>query len=78
MDHAHFMITSRYWYFEIGIQRRYGLFWNKFNVSDFSISFVPRYDILQVIEGKRLCRNDGSEGKQMYFKLIGGLSYWGF
>ena len=36
---------------------------------------VPRYDILQVIEGKRLCRNDGSEAKQMYFELIGGLSY---
>ena len=45
------------------------------SVQVFCSQIVPRYDILQVIEGKRLCRNDGSEAKQMYFELIGGLSY---
>ena len=48
------------------------------SVQVFCSQIVPRYDILQVIVGKRLCRNDGSEGKQMYFKLTGGSSYKGF
>lgn len=42
--HAHFMIASKYWYFDTGIQRRNGLFWNKFNVSDCSAFFLaPAY-----------------------------------
>ena len=52
------------------------LFWNKFNVSDFSTPFLSRqlsraYNMVLVI-GVKLYRND-LKGNKNYFELVGGL-----
>ena len=56
------------------------LFWNKFNVSDFSARFFPdfsrAYNMVRVIEGKIVYK--WSEGEKNYFESAEGSSYRGF
>ena len=57
------------------------LFWNKFNVSDFSTRFFTRlvraYNMFRVIEGKIAYRNE-LKGNKNYLEIAGGSSYRGF
>ena len=55
------------------------LFWNKFNVSDFSSwFFLPdlsrAYDMVRVIEGKIAYKTE-LKGNKNYFEIAGGSSY---
>ena len=56
------------------------LFWNKFNVSDFSTRFFPdlsrAYKMFELSRVK-LYRNE-LKGNKNYFELAGGSSYRGF
>ena len=57
------------------------LFWNKFNVSDFSTRFFPylsrAYNMVRVIDGKIL-EKWVAKGSKNYFELAEGSSYRGW